>query len=495
MLQQLTDAEIILHDLVDNEFDVNYWMQANAKMGEMHIWFDAEGIEGYVKAKYFLNTLTSKGYTPPVWAQKWLENNLEKLVGVDQKLDKIESFLNGDFFTKFFRNLLPRNEENEGIFYSIEKALEDPLVRTVVETSVYLIFNKLSGKILEYGIRTNNNIAIFIGISIQAYFTFRFYFYAAHFIYHAVVQSIVLFFSQGLIAAGVVFLAAKIISFISGLIIGFIISIIFEIIWCVIFSCSGPTPCEVNRPWYNDYNTTIENHLVSKGGTLHYIFCGTRYCYPSDYSGYTADLFYTDKPDSAQRTVLDTVGERYILNSDCKTLDGRCFDCSVKITKPEAGIWYVDAMWYRFDENSAFNQRYYGDNIPSFRKPETLEVCSTGLEPDESENKCVVCNTDGIHIESSGTCEEVCGADSDCDERTPGTGCCSGCYYVDVNDDKKVNIIDISIVAKAFGSNGPIESERIPASPNWNYEVDLNHDNAVNIIDISMVAKAFGKTC
>jgi peroxiredoxin len=55
----------------------------------------------------------------------------------------------------------------------------------------------------------------------------------------------------------------------------------------------------------------------------------------------------------------------------------------------------------------------------------------------------------------------------------------------DLNGDGTVNILDIVVVAKSFGSN--------LGGPNWIPAADLNHDGAVNIVDLSMVAKDFGK--
>jgi hypothetical protein len=56
----------------------------------------------------------------------------------------------------------------------------------------------------------------------------------------------------------------------------------------------------------------------------------------------------------------------------------------------------------------------------------------------------------------------------------------------DLNKDGTVNIVDISIVAKAFNSK--------PGDPNWNVIADLDKNAMVNIIDMSMVAKDYGKT-
>ncbi len=56
----------------------------------------------------------------------------------------------------------------------------------------------------------------------------------------------------------------------------------------------------------------------------------------------------------------------------------------------------------------------------------------------------------------------------------------------DLNGDGTVNILDISIVAEAFGS-------RVGDS-NWNIIADLDKNQVINILDISMVAKDYGKT-
>lgn len=58
--------------------------------------------------------------------------------------------------------------------------------------------------------------------------------------------------------------------------------------------------------------------------------------------------------------------------------------------------------------------------------------------------------------------------------------------YSDINNDGIVNIKDIIIIAKAFGS--------YPGHPRWNPNADINRDEKVNIIDIGLIAKEFGKT-
>lgn len=54
----------------------------------------------------------------------------------------------------------------------------------------------------------------------------------------------------------------------------------------------------------------------------------------------------------------------------------------------------------------------------------------------------------------------------------------------DLNNDDKVNMIDIGLAASAFGS--------FPGCPRWNPEADINKDEIINLRDIAIVARNFG---
>ena len=56
----------------------------------------------------------------------------------------------------------------------------------------------------------------------------------------------------------------------------------------------------------------------------------------------------------------------------------------------------------------------------------------------------------------------------------------------DVNGDCKVNMADVALVAKAFGSH--------TGSPNWNPLADQNEDGKVTIADLALVCRNIGKT-
>lgn len=56
----------------------------------------------------------------------------------------------------------------------------------------------------------------------------------------------------------------------------------------------------------------------------------------------------------------------------------------------------------------------------------------------------------------------------------------------DLNSDGTVNILDITVVAKAYGTK--------PGDERWNQTADLDKNGAVDILDISEVARDYGKT-
>jgi PKD repeat protein len=57
--------------------------------------------------------------------------------------------------------------------------------------------------------------------------------------------------------------------------------------------------------------------------------------------------------------------------------------------------------------------------------------------------------------------------------------------YGDVNNDGRVDMLDLSMVAAAFGSR--------PTDTRWNSTADLDNNRIVNIVDISIVAHQYGK--
>jgi outer membrane protein assembly factor BamB len=59
-------------------------------------------------------------------------------------------------------------------------------------------------------------------------------------------------------------------------------------------------------------------------------------------------------------------------------------------------------------------------------------------------------------------------------------------HQADLDANGKINILDLAIVAKAYGST--------PEDDNWEPQADLDDNGIINIVDIAAVAKEFGKT-
>jgi hypothetical protein len=66
----------------------------------------------------------------------------------------------------------------------------------------------------------------------------------------------------------------------------------------------------------------------------------------------------------------------------------------------------------------------------------------------------------------------------------PGSATFTVILAGDLNHDRKVDMKDIAIVAKAFGTR--------PGDPLWNLVADLNHDGKVDMKDVAIVGKEFG---
>jgi len=74
------------------------------------------------------------------------------------------------------------------------------------------------------------------------------------------------------------------------------------------------------------------------------------------------------------------------------------------------------------------------------------------------------------------------------DDQLAGQLCLDLHYYAsltDLNGDGVVNIIDVSIVASAFGSR--------PGFANWNENADVDGNGVVNIVDVTMAARDCGR--
>jgi len=112
------------------------------------------------------------------------------------------------------------------------------------------------------------------------------------------------------------------------------------------------------------------------------------------------------------------------------------------------------------------------------------------------------CNPDEPGTGTDGLCHEECGADPGCDGLEPDEGCCSGCYYTDLNNDGIVNILDVSTIATYFGLCDPSHKDYGKTCDDcyetgtcYDLDYDFNADGIINIIELSTIAKKYQTDC
>lgn len=104
-------------------------------------------------------------------------------------------------------------------------------------------------------------------------------------------------------------------------------------------------------------------------------------------------------------------------------------------------------------------------------KPDEVKLCTCAPEP--------IANTavDGYVVVSSDPCDPPEDPPEDLPKTSPNP---------DVNSDRVVNILDVTIVASLYGtSNG---------NPRYNPEADLDQNEKIDIRDLVIVARSFGQT-
>ena len=70
-----------------------------------------------------------------------------------------------------------------------------------------------------------------------------------------------------------------------------------------------------------------------------------------------------------------------------------------------------------------------------------------------------------------------------------------GHLFADVNRDGAVNMKDVALLARAFGSHAPnYDYPGEPASPNWNPACDFDGDGLVDMADVALLCSCFGQT-
>ena len=134
-----------------------------------------------------------------------------------------------------------------------------------------------------------------------------------------------------------------------------------------------------------------------------------------------------------------------------------------------------------FEENVAV-ALYYNDTAS-----ETVDTKNVTLTPGQNETLVFVWNTAGVPYCLNYTMTAVASipVDNNPADNTLAGGTIKVRILGDINGEDKVNIGDVAIAAKAFGSH--------VGGFRWNPDADVNGDGRIDIQDIALIAKNFGK--
>jgi len=112
-----------------------------------------------------------------------------------------------------------------------------------------------------------------------------------------------------------------------------------------------------------------------------------------------------------------------------------------------------------------------------------MEKCRTDAE--KSDADLILPFLEQRNLKVKGYCIDYTGcANGECTQDPLKNDYCTE-LLPDINKDGKINILDIAIVAKAFGTK--------PENTNWNPVADIDGNEKVDIIDIAKVARDYGK--
>ncbi|MDI6826816.1 MAG: dockerin type I domain-containing protein [Candidatus Aenigmarchaeota archaeon] len=176
--------------------------------------------------------------------------------------------------------------------------------------------------------------------------------------------------------------------------------------------------------------------------------------------------------------------------SDCQNIGEPNPDdvCVISHDIPKENQSSAAQQWYKFKCSGAVMANIYNSNQAAWQlcykdDPAYVKTCPTTSDTCAPSISDMVVNPDSWYYILVNNVNGNPGQEGFQITLECSAGAFS-CYYCDLNKDKKVNIIDVTIVAKAFGSK--------PGDPRWDPDADLDNNGIVNIIDIAKVARVFG---
>lgn len=165
-----------------------------------------------------------------------------------------------------------------------------------------------------------------------------------------------------------------------------------------------------------------------------------------------------------------------ITNMWSKTIVGQGHPAYINVVVKDEGFF-----------TETFNVTVYTQPTLQVGNPTLIETQNTTLTPGTISTITFTWNTTSV-AKRNYTLVAHAGPvldENDTDDNSYAFGEVRITIFGDLNGDLKVDILDVTIAARAWGSK--------PGAPSWNPNADLDDNGMINIIDLSKVFKQFGK--
>ncbi|HXX87680.1 MAG TPA: right-handed parallel beta-helix repeat-containing protein [Candidatus Acidoferrum sp.] len=263
-----------------------------------------------------------------------------------------------------------------------------------------------------------------------------------------------------------------------------------------------------NYIYHNDFVNNVIEAFSSSPGSMNTNFWDSGYILGGNYwSDYNGTDFYSGPYQNI--TGGDRIGDTpYVIDS--KNVDhyplmqpwtGSTIGHDVAVTNITANRPWMYQGFIADITVNILNRGDFTENVNvtlyyNMTVGETIGTQTITIPSGENETLPFIWDTEGLPYNQNYTLTAVAtvALDNNPAENTLAAGPITIRIMGDLTGDGKVDIRDIALVARSFGSYGPnFLYQGSPLSPGWNSDCDLNGDNKVDIRDIALVARNFGK--
>lgn len=223
--------------------------------------------------------------------------------------------------------------------------------------------------------------------------------------------------------------------------------------------------------WDSSNNTIVGNNLTTEYDSIYLLGCSNNTIVRNDVTSKFHSIYLS--VSSYNKMVGNNIAENkgcgvYLDFSSNNTIAGN------NITNNSVGIYIYNSSY-----NKIYHNNFIDNHVKQVDSNDSLNVWDKGLEGNYWSDY------DGKDIDRDGVGDTPYLIDGNNQDNYPLMNPWRGQYIPgDLSRDYVIDIVDIAIAAKAFGS--------YLGHPRWNPIADINGDFKVNVIDVAAIATKFG---